>query len=645
MEILGAQVKVHPNQASNPDNTTIGGPVYCENDTLDHVATEAGFTLITDREGCEERQQETCTPDRDSNLNLPVNNSLVYCESSALDHAANEVTSTTMENHPVPLEEPWGGVQVGERSTPIQEFYRDRSVFMTGASGFCGKILLSKLLRSCPHIGNIFILIRPKKNKDITQRLAALLSEPIKVLVDLVESKKHQDALKKIVLVLGDISQPDMGISPEDRERLRREVSVVFHLAATLKFDENLKLALKTNVGGTQAVIELCKDMRHLKCPWQEIEERVYPPTTDVEELTKKLDPMSLEDVSKIETTIIGEWPNTYTFTKALAEHVIDRYSHELPVAIFRPSMVISVWREPVPGWIDSLNGPTLPVLGGILGKMRCGHVDVTKLADIVPVDMVVNSLIATAWDVASAPDRNGAKVYAFTSGSRNQLTWKELVKNLTDSVHMLPSVNCMYYHVVVLTKHLLLYRLFSILFELVPACFADVVPYIRTGKHKNVDLYWKATKFHGIVAYFSNREWKFHDANMGALLDKISPEDRDVFYFDVRSIVWKDYLYEYVKGVRTYLVKEPLDTLPQARKNYQWSLSTPQLYIFCYSRPINPLVESVLISLLRLCGHRGRDVVLQTEALHHALGVDVSGDVPVLQTDFESHIQIVPIP
>nr|CAD7567812.1 unnamed protein product [Timema californicum] len=455
-----------------------------------------------------------------------------------------QVTSTTMENHPAPLDEPWGGVQAGERSTPIQEFYRDRSVFMTGASGFCGKILLSKLLRSCPYIGNIFILIRPKKNKSIAQRLEALLSEPGSapaflwrdsgkplrkkptlsspdrdsklqlpvigglvyresstldhattevgsngpefdfrngrkllssgkwglylsrcglVLVDLVESKKHQDVLKKIVLVPGDISQPDMGISPEDRERLRREVSVVFHLAATLKFDENLKLALKTNVGGTQAVIELCKDMRHLKalvyvstaysqCPLQEIEERVYPPATDVEELTQKLDPMSLENVSKIETTIesnkeplhslnsysigvipdgagitnqlkdkvhaqlrmdkihikptfriIGKWPNTYTFTKALAEHVIDRYNHELPVAIFRPSMV---WREPVPGWIDSLNGPTLPVLGGILGKMRCGHVDVTKLADIVPVDMVVNSLIATAWDVASAPDR-----------------------------------------------------------------------------------------------------------------------------------------------------------------------------------------------------------------------------------------------
>nr|CAD7206239.1 unnamed protein product [Timema douglasi] len=116
---------------------------------------------------------------------------------------------------------------------------------------------------------------------------------------------------------------------------------------------------------------------------------------------------------------------------------------------------------------------------------MRCAHVDGSKIADIVPVDMVVNSLIATAWDVASAPDRNIAKVYAFTSGSRNQLIWKDLFKNLSDSAHVLPSVNCMYYLVMVLTKHLLLYRLCSILLELVPACFVDAVPYIRTGKHK----------------------------------------------------------------------------------------------------------------------------------------------------------------
>nr|CAD7203743.1 unnamed protein product [Timema douglasi] len=67
------------------------------------------------------------------------------------------------------------------------------------------------------------------------------------------------------------------------------------------------------------------------------------------------------------------------------------------------------------------------------------------------------------------------------------RMRWGKLLEHLLYSIRMLPSVNCMYYLVMVLTKHLLLYRLSSILFELVPACFADVVPYIRTGKHNSL--------------------------------------------------------------------------------------------------------------------------------------------------------------
>jgi fatty acyl-CoA reductase len=54
--------------------------------------------------------------------------------------------------------------------TQIQEFYKGRSVLITGATGFCGKMLLETLLRSCPHIGNIYVLMRPKKDQDVNER-------------------------------------------------------------------------------------------------------------------------------------------------------------------------------------------------------------------------------------------------------------------------------------------------------------------------------------------------------------------------------------------------------------------------------------------------------------------------------------------
>lgn len=57
---------------------------------------------------------------------------------------------------------------------------------------------------------------------------------------------------------------PGLGISPTDRDLLRREVNVVFHVAATVRFDEKLKIALGINVNGTKEVVQLCKEVKNL---------------------------------------------------------------------------------------------------------------------------------------------------------------------------------------------------------------------------------------------------------------------------------------------------------------------------------------------------------------------------------------------
>lgn len=58
----------------------------------------------------------------------------------------------------------------------IQEFYSGRSVFITGATGFMGKVLVEKLLRSCPGIDRLFLLIRPAPGKDTLFRLQELIN-------------------------------------------------------------------------------------------------------------------------------------------------------------------------------------------------------------------------------------------------------------------------------------------------------------------------------------------------------------------------------------------------------------------------------------------------------------------------------------
>lgn len=64
---------------------------------------------------------------------------------------------------------------------------------------------------------------------------------------------------------MGDITEPELGISQSDQNLLIKTVSVVFHSAATVKFDEALKLSVTINMLGTKRLVELCHRMLGLE--------------------------------------------------------------------------------------------------------------------------------------------------------------------------------------------------------------------------------------------------------------------------------------------------------------------------------------------------------------------------------------------
>lgn len=66
-------------------------------------------------------------------------------------------------------------------TSSIAEFYRGQTVFITGATGFMGKVLVEKLLRSCPDVDHLYLLMRPAKGKDVAARLAEFIDNQVRL--------------------------------------------------------------------------------------------------------------------------------------------------------------------------------------------------------------------------------------------------------------------------------------------------------------------------------------------------------------------------------------------------------------------------------------------------------------------------------
>lgn len=97
----------------------------------------------------------------------------------------------------------------------------------------------------------------------------------------------------------------------DDRQLLIDNVEIVFHAAATVNFTEKLKLAYAINVKGTEVILNLCRQMRHLisyihvsttysQCPLLEIDETFYETAVDYKDLDGILAKLTDEQVEKM---------------------------------------------------------------------------------------------------------------------------------------------------------------------------------------------------------------------------------------------------------------------------------------------------------------------------------------------------------
>lgn len=83
-------------------------------------------------------------------------------------------------------------------------------------------------------------------------------------LFDRIRNEKP-DFTNFIKVIEGNLEEPSMGLSLDDRDWMIENVNFVFHCAATIKFNEPLELASKINIHGTENMMALASKMKNLK--------------------------------------------------------------------------------------------------------------------------------------------------------------------------------------------------------------------------------------------------------------------------------------------------------------------------------------------------------------------------------------------
>ncbi|XP_045458035.1 fatty acyl-CoA reductase 1-like [Melitaea cinxia] len=467
-----------------------------------------------------------------------------------------------------------------ENRPAIAEYYKGKTIFITGGSGFMGKVLVEKLLYSCSDLDRIYLLLRSKKGVKAEERLTDLCAS--RCFDRLRKEKPHM--FEKVFFIAGDASELGLGMSDEDRALIINRAQIVFHVAASVRFDDSLKAAAMLNLRGTREVVELAKEIRNLevlvhvstsyantnrKC----IEEIVYPAFADWRdtlEICEKLDDHTLNVLTP---KYLGELPNTYVFTKQLAEHVMYEQKGKLPIVIMRPSIVISSYKEPSEGWIENLNGPVGMLVASGKGILRTMYTDPDLTSDYIPVDIAIKAFIAGAWarGVKKLQPTDDIDIYNCSTSHMKTMTLGEIVdfgKNV--AIREIPIEGMLWRAGGSITKSRVAHNFKVYFYHLLPALLVDLVLRITGNKPILFKLQRRIYVANIALHYYVTQQWTFKNDHFLALRAKIRDEEKKSFYYEMETIDMPQYFINACIGGKNFILHEKMEDLPKAKAHFK---------------------------------------------------------------------------
>ncbi|KAK8463991.1 hypothetical protein PHAVU_011G092400 [Phaseolus vulgaris] len=278
----------------------------------------------------------------------------------------------------------------------MSEFFKGKTILMTGTTGFLAKVFLEKILRTQPQVHKLYLLVRAKTIDLAAQRFQneVIRTYLFRVLRDQWGKDFDSFILKKIVVISGDVSLHNFGLEDEKLKiKMFEEINIIINFAATTKFDERFDISIDVNTMGVLHVLNFAKHCPEIKIFMQIstayvcgeikdektiVQEKPFEMgqtlkksskldiTEEMNLLKKKIDELRSKNATEstiknalkdygIERANLYGWPNTYAFTKAMGEMQLVHHKDNVPLIIIRPTMVTSTLKDPFPGWIEGL--------------------------------------------------------------------------------------------------------------------------------------------------------------------------------------------------------------------------------------------------------------------------------------------------
>jgi thioester reductase-like protein len=247
----------------------------------------------------------------------------------------------------------------------------NNTVLITGSTGTVGGKLAARVL-SDGSVSRVVLLVRGESVAQARARSLDILRR-LSPETDLARTDEKMEVL------CGDITLAGLGLSEDTLKNLTAGVTHIIHAAASTAFDLPLECARRVNCTGTRNVLTLAAQARQTGT-------------------LRAMAHISTAFVGGSQSGVIYEdslpdnpyFSNTYEQTKWETEKTVRALASDLPVNIFRPSIVVGDSRTGRTTAFNVLYAPLKLICRGALRALPCSP---DAALDVVPVDYVADAI------------------------------------------------------------------------------------------------------------------------------------------------------------------------------------------------------------------------------------------------------------